>query len=733
MRQAAAFVVALAGLIPFIPAGHAGEKLTLDEALSAASKCRAPGVRPMEWLDGSHYLAFDQADGGTDRILVSVDARTGAKTPYLDPAVVQKSLATLPGIGDDGAKSMARGGGFAFSADRGRVMFNAFSDLFVWTKENGRARRLTDDPGEEVGESFSPDGSMIAYVSDWNLWVVGTDGGKARALTTEGHENLLTGRLDWVYQEEIYGRGNFGAYWWSPDSKRIAFLQLDESKVPDYAIVRSEGTLPSTEHWRYPRAGQPNPTVKVGVVAAAGGAVKWLDLSRYAGGEILVSRVSWTPDAKQVVLQVQDRIQTWLDVVVADPRTGKIDVLFRDRTSVWIEPNDGPYWFDAGERFVWPSERDGFKHLYVYARDGKLERRLTEGPFEIDDVHAIDESKDVVWVSTDKDDVKGKQLYTVPLDGGAMTRITQQPGSHAVKLSTDSSLFFDEFSALNDPGFAAIGDATGAEVRRIGTGTKEPLAKYGLREPEFGKVKTRDGFEMEAMLILPPDHDPAKRYPVVSYTYGGPHAPSVADSFAPRSYLWHQMLAQEGYVIWVCDNRSASGKGLASVQGVYKNLGEQELRDLEDGIDYLVAQGIADPARIAIWGWSYGGTMAAYALTHSTKFKVGIAGAPVTDWSMYDSIYTERFMDMPQNNPEGYAKSSVTKAAANLNGKLLLMHGTIDENVHMQNSLQFIEALQRAGKSFDVMLYPGNRHGIGDPLQRKHQFMTMTEFIREHL
>ena len=238
---------------------------------------------------------------------------------------------------------------------------------------------------------------------------------------------------------------------------------------------------------------------------------------------------------------------------------------------------------------------------------------------------------------------------------------------------------------------------------------------------------------MEAMLIKPAGFDPKVRYPVFSYTYSGPHAPQVRDRFSNRSTLWHQLLAQQGYLIWICDNRSASGKGLESVKGVYRNLGAQELADLEDGFDWLIAQGYVNSKRIGLFGWSYGGYMTSYALTHSKRFKLGIVGAPVTDWRLYDTIYTERYMDTPQDNPEGYDRSSVLKAAGELSGKLLLIHGMIDENVHLQNSAQFIEALQKAGKQFDLMVYPGNRHGVVDKAQRKHLYELMTKFILENL
>ncbi len=720
------------------------ERLTVEKTFELNDKLAPKYARRVAWLDGRTYLAHDELAGSEDgedgdgaeetqKQLVAVDVATGEKRAHYDVDRMVRALGALTGVTEKEARSWSRRSRYRFSADHRAVLLNEKNDLFFYRFGDERALRLTGDPTEEVGETISPDGRMVAYISDYDLHVIGTDGTAARALTSAGHENLLFGRLDWVYQEEVYGRGNFEAYWWSPDSSRLAFLALDESPVPEYTIVDDRETRPNVEVWRYPKAGDPNPTVKLGVVDVGGGEPRWIDLSRYAGHEFLIVRVGWTPDGEEVIAQVQDRIQTWIDVVSCNPSTGTSKVLFRDRTEVWIEPSDAPFWTGDGKRFVWLSERDGYRHLYLYDRDGTLERRLTEGPWEVDAVHGIDSKAKVVYFTGDRDDVKGAHLYRVAVDGTRLERISEEPGSHGVSVSPDWTFYLDDFSSLNDPGRASAHRTDGTLVRVLAEGSDEVLAPYGLTRPEFVKVETRDGFEMEAMIIKPPGYDPGRRYPVVSHTYGGPHAPTVNDRFANRFMLWHQMLAQQDFVIWVCDNRSASGKGLESVKGIYKNLGAGELRDIEDGLKWLIDRGIADPDRIGLWGWSYGGYMTAYALTHSEMFKVGIAGAPVTDWRLYDSIYTERYMDRPQANPEGYKSSSVLEAAKNLSGRLLVIHGVIDENVHVQNTLQLVLALQDAGKSFDLMLYPGNRHGVRRTQQRNHMYQMMADYFVEHL
>ncbi|HET6204903.1 MAG TPA: S9 family peptidase [Planctomycetota bacterium] len=710
-------------------------RLTLDRVFELANKMRLPPGTHVGWMpDGERYLALEKVPDSDRRRIVVVEAATGGTRPLFDEAQMEQAFAALPGIPRETAAKWSRRTSFEFSPARDAVLLHEANDLFTYRLGADRAARLTLDPEEESLETFSPDGRLVAFARDFDLHVVPADAGGARALTTDGDETHLVGRLDWLYQEEVYGRGNFRGYWWSPDSSRIAFLVLDETKVPTYAIVDHRETHPPVDVMRYPKAGDPNPAVGLRVVDVAGGPPRSFDLGPYEREEFLIVRVGWTPDSKEVIFQVQDRVQTWLDLLLGDPATGKVRRLFRDSTGTWIEPSDAPFWIEGGKRFLWRSDRDGLSHLYLYERDGTLVRRLTEGPWEVDEFHGVDEAAGVVYFSGDRDDVKGSQLFRVGLDGNGLAPVTAEPGTHSVSMSPKFAYFVDSFSSSKQPGRVDLCRADGRPARTLARADEGPPKEAGWRTPEFVKVKTRDGFEMEATLLRPAGREPGERAPVVCYTYAGPQAPSVRDAFGGGvNGLFHQMLAQEGFAVWICDNRSASGRGLAAAKGIYRNLGEEELRDLEDGLDWLVAQGIADPARIGIWGWSYGGYMTAYALTHSKRFKAGIAGAPVADWRLYDSIYTERYMDLPQRNPEGYRRSSAIEAAASLSGRLLLVHGTIDENVHAQNTLQLAKALQDAGKRFDLMLYPGNRHGVSDPKQRRHLYETMASFFRENL
>ena len=709
--------------------------LTIDDIFDPVKKVNFDGTTPtVRWLkDGNHYLITNGAGRRDVPRLQKVNAATGAVTPFFDVAKMQAAFDALPGVSADDARKLANRDKYDLNPTETAVLINWSNDLFYYEFGSDRAVRLTSNPEPEVGEGFSPDGRMVSFVRGNNLYV--EDLGmqrRERALTSDGSDNILNGRLDWVYQEELYGRGNFGAYWWSPDSTSIAFLRFDETPVPEFTVVDHIPYYQNVEVTRYPKAGAPNPLVKLGVVNAAGGEIRWIDTFKYQPADLLISRVAWSPDSKKVVYQAQNREQTFLDVNFADARDGKSTNVIHETSKAWVAINENPIWLKDGS-FIWASERDGWEHLYHYSADGKLLRKITDGKWEVRTIEGVDESNGFIYFTATEHSHIATHGYRVRLDGTGLTRITMAEGSHRVDVSPTHNYFLDVWSDLNTPSQVRLHDAAGKLVRVISENKVDALKQYKLGAPELLQVKTRDGFMMEAMMIKPPDFDPRKKYPVMSYTYAGPHAPRVRNSWDGSTYMFHQLLAQKGYIIWVCDNRTASGKGMDSTWPVYKNFGELELRDLEDGLAWLKSQPYIDGARIGIWGWSFGGFMTSYALTHSQSFKIGIAGGTVADWRDYDSIYTERYMQTPQNNPEGYKKSSPVHAAKNLHGKLLLIHGTIDDNVHMQNTMQFVYELQKAGKQFELMLYPKSRHGVTDPLLLKHMRQMMLDFIVENL
>jgi dipeptidyl-peptidase-4 len=409
--------------------------------------------------------------------------------------------------------------------------------------------------------------------------------------------------------------------------------------------------------------------------------------------------------------------------------------MLRETSKAWQERLPLPRFLKDGS-YLWQSDRTGFRHLYHVSADGQTVRPLTAGAWDVRDLLAVDEKAGRVYFSGTERSLIGQDAYAVDLKGKApnkgLKRLTDRPGTHAVTFSPTAQAFIDRWSDARTPTQTTLLDASGKAIRTLDATVSDAFKALKLGKVTFQKVKARDGAELESMLILPPDFDPAKTYPVFQEVYGGPHAPTVRDAFG-RYNLWWHFLAQEGFAVWVCDNRSASNKGPASAYPAYKRLGQTELADLEDGLAWLKAQGWADMSRVALDGWSYGGFMTAYALTHSTSWKAGVVGAPVTDYRLYDSIYTERYMGLPKDNPEGYAATRVMDKAKDLQGRMLIFHGTSDDNVHPQNTIQLVDALQKAGKDFELVLLPGAGHGPRTPEQVWFRYWKTWRFLKANL
>lgn len=707
--------------------------LTIDDIFDPVKRVNFSGTVPtVRWLkDGKHYLLTDPSKKGAAKIQ-KVAAATGEVVPFFDTAKMQAALTALGGVTEQDAKQLANRGSYQMSNDETAVLINWNSDLFYYQLGSDKALRVTNNPEEEVGETFSPNDRMLGFVRNNNIYVYDIAAQRERRLTTDGSSKILNGRLDWVYQEELYGRGNFEAYWWSPDSTKLAYLRLDENPVHEFTVVDHIPYHQTLEVTPYPKAGDANPVVQLGIVSAAGGATRWVDTYKYQPSDLLIVRVTWTPDSAKVVYQAQNREQTFLDLNFAGGDDGKSATVLRETSKAWVEVIDNPTWLKDGS-FLWQSARNGWQHIYHYAQDGKLLHQVTDGKWEVRSIDGVNEETGFVYFSATEHSHIAPQEYRAKLDGSGFTRLTEGEGTHKASVSPTASFFVDSWSDVNTPTQMRLYDGVGKLVRSIAANRVDALGQYKLGATGLLKVKTRDGFEMEAMIIKPPDFDPRKKYPVLEFTYSGPHAPSVRNSWGGSAYMWHQLLAQKGYIIWICDNRTASGKGTESEWPVYKNFGELELPDLEDGLTWLKSQPYVDSDRIGLWGWSFGGFMTSYALTHSQSFKMGISGGTVSDWRNYDTIYTERYMQTPQNNPEGYQKSSPVNFAKDLHGKLLLIHGAIDDNVHVQNTVQFVYELQKAGKQIQLMLYPKSRHGVTDPVLLKHMRQMMTDFVLTNL
>lgn len=693
---------------------------------SAAAMTWVPAGGP--WLNDAQYLW--PAETGAWR---RVDAISGASRPLYTYADLERALAAI-GVGEADARAAARRTPATFNGARDAFLVGVNDDLFVYNIATERASRLTASPGAKTEATFSPDGRNVAFIKNHNLFVATIGATGERALTSDGSDVLLNGTLDWVYSEELYGRGNHRGYWWSPDSAHIAFLQFDERAVPQYTLVDDLPYHPTVERWHYPKAGDPNPIVRLGVIHTSSGSLQWVDTSTYS--DFLIVNVGWTPD-NDVVYQIQDRRQTWLDLNRADRRNGTARRLLRETSDAWVErwqdSSVDPLWLTDGS-FLWLSERSGWRHFYHYKADGTMIKQVTQGEWEVRRTHGVDRTGTWAYFSSTANSPLTLDVYRVRLDGTDLQRLSATPGRHQVFVNPSSTLFLDSWSAVMTPPQVRVHRTDRGELVRVADPNPVPaLKEHALSVPEFVQVSTRDGFVMEAMMIKPPNFDPSRRYPVYQFTYAGPHSQQVVNAWTGTDFLFHQLLAQRGIIVWICDNRTASGKGMKSAWPLYKNFGELELRDIEDGLAWLRRQPYVDGSRIGIAGVSFGAYMTLYAMTHSRSFTMGIAEGAVTDWRNYDTIYTERYMGLPSENPDGYRKSSPRFDAARLSGELLLIHSTLDDNVHPQNANQFAYELQRAGMPFRMMNYPRSAHGVNDPQLSVHLRRLMLDFTAQNL
>jgi len=667
-----------------------------------------PPLTTGAWLDGEHFLQLKEGK------LLKVAARTGKGEQFADAEKIKKSLLAGKLMPEAVAEKLSRGVTFRTNPDRSAFLFDIGEDIGLAYFDGTPAVRLTKTAGAKEHVSFSPDGKRIAFVRGANLFAVDVATQTERQLTTDGGGDISNAKSDWVYEEEIFLRDG-KAYWWSPDGKRIAFMRFDDTPVKKFAIVELKRPQGRLESYAYPKPGAPNPLVKIAVVDADGGKPTFLDMSDYKPEDTVISRVGWVAKSDTVFAYVQNRTQTWLDFVTWEKADAKPKKLFRETTKAWVEDPGEPRWLADGS-FLFLSERTGWKHIYHYAADGKPLAPITVGSWgEVRDILRVDEKEKRVYFTAAHVMNAGEKTVLVRAklgEGGPPQILSTDEYSHRVSLAPSGPLFVDRYTNIHTPTRSRLMDVDKGEVRTLDTNPVYERLGYKFGKMEKVNIAMADGVILDGILTLPPDFDPKKKYPVWVFTYAGPHTPTVRNEYGGGRLL-EQSLATSGIICFNFDPRSASGRGAESAWTCYKQLGVQELKDLEEAVAWLAQRPYIDKTRVGISGHSYGGFMAAYALTHSKTFSAGIASAAVTDWRLYDTIYTERYMLTPKENPDGYTKSSCVAAAKNLSGKLLIAHGMMDDNVHMQNSVQLADALQKANKDFELMFYADSRHGIG--------------------
>jgi dipeptidyl-peptidase-4 len=619
---------------------------------------------------------------------------------------------------------------YQWAPDGAAILFEGPTALAWLDMKLQTGRTLVSGKAGIADPKISPDGRYVSFVREHNLWLVGVADGHERAVTQGGTEEIRKGELDWVYPEELDIKT---AYWWSPDSSAIAYLEMDERKVTQYPLVDFSSPNGEAEMERYPVAGGANPIVRVFMASLSGG-VEPRAMDTGAETDIYIPRVSWLTDSKYLAIQRLNRTQTTLDVLIADTTTGKTRTALSENDANWINVSDDLYFLKDGKRFLWSSERSGYRHLYLYDVGGRQLAQLTKGDWEVAAVDGVDEAKGLVYFTATEKSPLERQLYRVALDGSSFARLTKEDGTHTAVLAPNASAFIDTFSSTDVPTRQDLYRADGSRIATINENKVAELADYYLSPVEFVTVKTRDGVQLNASIIKPPDFHPQKKYPVLVYTYGGPHSQVIRNAWGGATFLWHQLMVQKGYIIFSVDNRGSAGRGHAFETPLHFRLGAQELSDQRDGVQYLKSLPYVDANRIGIWGWSYGGHMTLHAMFEAgDDFKAGFAGGPVTDWRYYDSIYTERYLGLPEKNEKGYQDSSPVKYTAQLKGKLLIAHGTGDDNVHFANTLSVINDLIEAGKYVEVLAFPGRGHGVSDPPARRVLMQRVTQFFLDNL
>lgn len=708
------------------------KKLTVD-LIYDSPELTSNDLIAVQWAPNRDAFTYYQPSPHNDsRYVWSYDLETQTKEVLIDSN-------KTPGLGEPqsvGPENRFLLPNYLWSPTGKEILLPSGNDLHLYDVASGTVRRLTNDEELKEDPHFSPDGQRIAFIKNHNIHVLDIETGIDVPLTTEGKEHIFVGQLDWAYQEEFASIRT--GFFWAPDGQHIAFFQLNETEVPEFPIVDFIPVQNDLQTTRYPKAGDKNSIVRIGAVSLDNSRILWLDIGKQT--DIYIPRIKWLPDSQTLAIHRLNRAQNRLELILADIASGSSrTVLVEENSNGWIDVYDDLTFLSDSRRFVWSSNRDGFKHLYLYDIDGKLIRQLTKGSWEVDHLVAVDEENDLIYFNGSQDRVWERHLYRVGLNGEGLAHLSELAGWHSVDMNPSCEYYLDFFSDFTTPTKVSLHNSDGKMLDMVEPNEKliATLKEYHLSRPDFFSFETDYGVTLNAFMIKPPDFEPSGKYPVLIYVYGGPGSQVVVDVWdtdSRRRQLWHQMLAQDGYIIFAVDNRGTGGRGRDWMETVYWRLGEVEVQDQIAGVEYLRKLPYVDGTRIGIWGWSYGGYSTVMCMLKGADyFKVGIAVAPPTDWRNYDTIYTERYMGRPQDNPEAYAASSAVTHATKLEGKFLLIHGTADDNVHMSNSMQFAYALQSAHVPFDLMIYPRQKHHIDEQDLRVHLFSLMTGYVLSNL
>jgi len=730
--------IALSGLVFFlagVPASPqeevaqtpAGSKALTVESIYGENGLLGHSLPRIAWTPDGKQLGFMET--GLGKEFWVMDAATGERH-ILIPADTLKSI--LPPMPFPVRQRTGAGrrppAPFEFAPDGSAILFRGQTSLVWFDLKSHASRRLISGGDRLTDAKISPDSRWVSFVRDHNVSIANVSSGEVRPLTKGGSEGVRKGELDWVYPEELEIKSG---YWWAPDSSAIAYLEMDERKVTQYTIENNIDDPHEKEVNRYARAGEPNPIVRVLVASLGGGEPRAMDIG--TNTDISIARVDWMTDNKHLAIQRLERTAKYLELLNAEAATGRSHVILTEKDRCYVNVTDILHFFHDGQRFLWASERSGYRHLYIYKLDGTEIAQITKGDWEVSNVEAVDEAHGLVYFTAAEKSPLERQLYRVALDGSGFARISHETGTHSPDFAPGAGVFVDTYSDTLVPPRQDLLRANGSKISAVNEGGGQEVQSYHLSPVEYFTVKVSDGATLNASMIKPPNFDPSKKYPVIVFTYGGP-SQVVRRVWAGGNFLFNEMMAQKGYIIFSLDNRGAQARGRDFERKVYGYAGPPELADQHDGVAYLRTLPYVDDGRVGIWGWSYGGTMTLHALFEDSQtFKVGFAGAPVSNWLDYDSIATERFLGLPKDNPDGYRVSSPVNFVAGLQGKLLIGQGTGDDNVHLINTIEVLNESIKHGKYIETVLLPGRGHPASDPPVRILLMNRVADFFQKNL
>ena len=678
------------------------------------------------------YLSQDTEHGRPNDV-IGINAATGSASVLVSAT----KLAAIYNVGNDerDLAHRARYGqsSYQWSPDGKEILFDNTGTIWIYDMAEGTAVKSAESgSGSGDDPKFSPDGKDISFIRDHNLHVVTLAGRQDTALTNATRITLLNGKVDWVYQEELAVGSN---YFWSPDSKNIAYLQMDEATVPAYPITDWIPTHSTVYQQRYPQPGDPNPGVRVGIVAATGGDTRWVNIPLSQHNDY-IPRFGWL-DPQHVWVEVLQRDQKHIELYFADIQTGAIRKVLSETANKFFEAKYDISFLHG--RFLFTSWRDGNTHLYLYsyntkdplAGDATLVRQVTHGDWEVIGLAGIDRKHGLIYYTSNETDPREQMLWEIHMDGTGKKLLSTRHGVHRISFAPDNLHYVDSFSSVMKPPVAGMCILSGACTAFW---ESRPLNGYKLVAPIMFSAKASDGTTLYGQLLMPPDMHRKASVPLIVNPYGGAEVQTVLDQFGGQTFLFDQLLMQHGFAVLHVDNRGMGNRGRTFAEFAFRDFGPVQLQDQLTVLDQVLAQHPQlDPKRLGWWGWSWGGTFTLYSMTHSDRFVAGVCVAPVTNWDLYDSIYTERYMGLPSENAQAYRKDSVVNTAARLHGKLLMVQGTGDDNVHMQNTIQMIQQFVTADVPYRLLLYPRKTHAIAGPDARTHLFNAILQQFETNL